>query len=171
MNHPSWSVSAEFISYTVFGLSSIFLSKNKVKFSILLVFASVVLFVVKETFSYSHYTWFFLRGIIGFNMGCIVYRLSTKNYSINSFLELLLPILILLVFYLLQNFQFVYMGIANQFGFATFIICFFYLRINQYKQLFKPFFRVKATKVFGKDIILNLSQSHFTIANYTKIYF
>ena len=149
MNHPSWSVSAEFISYTVFGLSSIFLSKNKVKFSILLVFASVVLFVVKETFSYSHYTWFFLRGIIGFNMGCIVYRLSTKNYSINSFLELLLPILILLVFYLLQNFQFVYMGIASLVLRPLLFAFFIFVLINTSNYL-SLFLESKPLKFLGK---------------------
>lgn len=149
MNHPSWSVSAEFISYTIFGLSSIFLSKNKVKFSILLVFISVVVFIAKESVSYSHYTWFFLRGIIGFNMGCIVYRLSTKNHSFNSFLELLLPILILLVFYLLQNFQFVYMGIVSL-VFRPLLFAFFIFVLINTSNYLSAFLESKPLKFLGK---------------------
>ena len=149
MNHPSWSVSAEFISYTIFGLSSVFLSKNKINFSILLVFLSVVVFVAKESFSHSHYTWFFLRGIIGFNMGCVVYCLSTKKYSINDFFEPLLPILILLSFYLLQNFQFVYMGIVSLVLRPLLFALFIFVLLNTSNCL-SAFLESKLLKFLGK---------------------
>ena len=149
MNHPSWSVSAEFISYVVFGLSSLFLFNKKNLFSFVIICLCLVVYVVKEQFYFSNYTWFFLRGIIGFNIGCIVYWLFTVKFSIKNNLELILPILIVSMSYFFYNYEFSFKGVVNLilrplfFGFVILVL----LKTNHY---FSKFLESKPLKFLGK---------------------
>ena len=134
MNHPSWSVSAEFISYVLFGLTSFLFFKNKNLFSIVIICLCVVVYLVKQQFAFSNYTWFFLRGVIGFNIGCIVYWCFTKKFSVKNNLELFLPLLIVSVSYFFHNYEFSLKGIVNLifrplfFGFVILVL----LKTNHY---------------------------------------
>ena len=149
MNHPSWSVSAEFISYVLFGLSSLFFFNKKNLFSFVTICLCIVVYVVKEQFAYSNYTWFFLRGIIGFNVGCIVYWLFTKKFSVKNNLELILPLLIVSVFYFFHSYEFTYKGLVNLifrpllFGLVILVL----LKANHY---FSKFLESKLLKFLGK---------------------
>lgn len=149
MNHPSWSVSAEFISYVLFGLSSLFFFNKKNLFSFVTICLCVVVYVVKEQFSFSNYTWFFLRGIIGFNIGCIVYWLFTKKFSVKNNLELILPLFIISVSYFFYNYEFSFKGVVNLifrplfFGFVILVL----LKTNHY---FSKFLESKPLKFLGK---------------------
>tara|TARA_B100001057_G_scaffold453971_1_gene499337 strand:+ start:2462 stop:3535 length:1074 start_codon:yes stop_codon:yes gene_type:complete len=148
MNHPSWSVSAEFISYVLFGLSSLFFFNKKNLFSFVTICLCVVVYAVKEQFSFSNYTWFFLRGIIGFNIGCIVYWLFTKKFSVKNNLELILPLFIISVSYFFYNYEFSFKGVVNLifrplfFGFVILVL----LKTNHY---FSKFLESKPLKFLG----------------------
>ena len=149
MNHPSWSVSAEFISYLLFGLSSLFFFNKKNLFSFVTICLCVVVYIVKEQFTFSNYTWFFLRGIIGFNIGCIVYWLFTKKFSIKNNLELTLPLLIISVSYFFYYYEFGFKGVVNIFfrplffGFVILVL----LKTNHY---FSKFLESKPLRFLGK---------------------
>ena len=108
-----------------------------------------MVYVVKEQFTFSNYTWFFLRGIIGFNIGCIVYWLSNKKFSIKNNLELILPLLIISVSYFFYNYEFSFKGVVNLifrplfFGFVILVL----LKTNHY---FSKFLESKPLKFLGK---------------------
>ena len=87
-NIPSWSISAEVVSYTVFGLTMVLLSQYKLQsrrniFFFIIIFVSVVLLVnVTHTFKINYsYNYGFLRGIIGFFSGAICYFVFSKFYT------------------------------------------------------------------------------------------
>ena len=149
MNHPSWSVSAEFISYVLFGLSSLFFFNKKILFSFVTICLCIVVYIVKEQFAFSNYTWFFLRGIIGFNVGCIVYWLFTKKFSVKNNLELFLPLLIVSVSYFFHSYEFTFKGLVNLifrpllFGLVILVL----LKANHY---FSKFLESKPLKFLGK---------------------
>ena len=149
MNHPSWSVSAEFISYVLFGLSSLFFFNKKNLFSFVTICLCIVVYVVKEQFAFSNYTWFFLRGIIGFNIGCIIYWLFTKKFSVNNNLEHILPLLIVSVSYFFHSYEFTFKGVVNLifrpvfFGLVILVL----LKTNHY---FSKFLESKPLKFLGK---------------------
>ena len=113
MNHPSWSVSAEFISYVLFGLISLFFFNKKQLYLLIVTCLCFAVYIIKEQFVTSNYTWFFLRGIIGFNMGCVVYWIYNKKISVKNNLELILPFLIAIVFYVFHNYEFSFKGHLN----------------------------------------------------------
>jgi peptidoglycan/LPS O-acetylase OafA/YrhL len=149
INHPSWSVSAEFISYVLFGLSSLFFFNKRNLYSFVTICLCIVIYVVKEQFSFSNYTWFFLRGIIGFHIGCIVYWFFTKKFSFKDNLELVLPLLIVSVSYFFHSYEFSFKGVVNLifrplfFGFVILVL----LKTNHY---FSKFLESKPLKFLGK---------------------
>lgn len=91
-NAPSWSISAEMISYICFGLLTFLLSRFKaVKFKMLfylLVITSAIIALNSLTNSFSlirNYDYGFLRGLIGFFTGVICVNIfnNTKHYFNN----------------------------------------------------------------------------------------
>ncbi len=149
MNHPSWSVSAEFISYVLFGLVYLFFFNKKKLYILIIAVLCVAVYVIKEQFIASNYTWFFLRGIIGFNIGCVVYWIYNKKFSVKNNLELTLPFLIALVFYFFHNYEFSFKGLLNLifkplfFGFVILVL----LKTNYY---ISKFLESKLLKFLGK---------------------
>ena len=113
MNFPSWSVSAEFISYFLFGITSLFFFRKKNLFYLTLISICVIVFILKENHAFASYCWAFLRGIIGFNMGCLLYFISTKKYNIPNLLEYLSPLIIVAVFYYFNTHTFAYKSLIN----------------------------------------------------------
>ena len=161
MNHPSWSVSAEFISYFLFGLSSLFFFNKKNLFSFITICLCIVAYLVKEQFVFSNYTWFFLRGIIGFNIGCIVYWLFDKKFSVKNNVELILPLLIISVSYFFYNYEFSFKGVVNLifrplfFGFIILVL----LKTNYY---LSKFLESKPLMFLGK-ISYSIYLNHFLL--------
>ena len=108
-----------------------------------------MVYVVKEQFYFSNYTWFFIRGIIGFNMGCIVYWLFTIKFSIKNNLELILPLLIVSVSYFFNSYEFSFKGLVNLifrplfFGFVILVL----LKTDHY---FSKFLESRPLRFLGK---------------------
>ena len=149
MNHPSWSVSAEFISYVLFGVSSLLFFNKKKLFSFVIICLCIVVYIVKEQFAFSNYTWFFLRGIIGFNIGCVVYWLYTKKFSVKNNLEIILPILIVSVSYVFYNYDFSFKGVVNLI-FRPLFFAFVMLVLLKTNHYFSKFLESKPLRFLGK---------------------
>ena len=102
VNHPSWSISSEMISYLVFGLVAIAIHKKFKKYilaSIILI-SAVLLFYLGNFFLTGDYG--FLRGLVCFNLGYFVWKLYKKDFVVNSSFEYVLPILMIVIFYYLS---------------------------------------------------------------------
>ena len=149
MNHPSWSVSAEFISYVLFGLISLFFFNKKQLYLLIVTCLCVAVYVIKEQFVTSNYTWFFLRGIIGFNMGCVVYWIYNKKISVKNNLELTLPFLIAAVFYVFHNYEFSFKGHLNLI-FKPLLFSFVILVLLKTNQCFSRVLESRPLKFLGK---------------------
>ncbi|SFD12452.1 acyltransferase family protein [Spirosoma endophyticum] len=114
-NIPSWSISAEMISYIVFGLTLVLLSHYKLQsqkgifFLTIIVLCILLLVNVTHTFKINYsYNYGFLRGIIGFFSGSICYFVfsnlyevatSSKNTSFTIAEISILIILFLMIYY------------------------------------------------------------------------
>ncbi len=103
MNEPSWSISAEMISYLIFGIISfIFYKKNKIISVLILVsISSVFLFLQGDIFKIGDYG--FVRGILSFNLGFLVYFLTKLKFSFKSYHELFLPFFLIIIFFILND--------------------------------------------------------------------
>ena len=76
----------------------------------------------------------FLRGIVGFNFGCIVNWLFKKNVTVNSLCELILPVLVLGFLFLLNVYnskQYFLLDLIVRPGFFAFVI-FIILNTNSF---------------------------------------
>ena len=128
MNFPSWSVSAEIIAYSLFGLTYLFFSSKKIISHFYLILISILIYLFKENTFLADYSWLFLRAVVGFNFGCIVNWLFKKNITVNSFCELFLPLLVLAFLFLFNVYdskQFFLLDLIVRpafFGFVIFII-------------------------------------------------
>jgi peptidoglycan/LPS O-acetylase OafA/YrhL len=111
-NMPSWSISAEFIAYIVFGLTTIFINKLQLRklityvYFIIIILSSISLIYLTGSFKLNqNYDFGFLRGIIGFFVGSICFNsfnickkyFLNLSYQVFSFVELLLIGLMILV--------------------------------------------------------------------------
>ena len=103
MNEPSWSISAEMVSYLIFGIISfIFNKKNKIISALILfTLSSSFLFVQGDIFKIGDYG--FVRGILSFNLGFLVYVLTKLEFSFKSYYELFLPVFLTIVFFILND--------------------------------------------------------------------
>ena len=128
MNFPSWSVSAEIIAYSLFGLTYLFFSSKKIISHFYLILISILIYLFKENTFLADYSWLFLRAVVGFNFGCIVNWLFKKNITVNSFCELFLSLLVLAFLFLFNVYdskQFFLLDLIVRpafFGFVIFII-------------------------------------------------
>ena len=120
MNSPSWSISAEMISYIVFGLATIYLSKkNKTIFYICLILVSMsILLKFKPPVNY-----FFLRAFVSFSLGYLLFKVSKFRIPFKDWMEYLIPIALLLVMYMIHDNTF---GLAHFNGNFTINIIFFF---------------------------------------------
>jgi len=127
VNSPTWSISAEMISYLVFGLVSVYaIGKGKKVLLFLVILFSILFCIYKgELFMTGNYG--FVRGLISFNLGYFVYLLSKTNFKLNNKLEFLIPIFLILIFYFLNSYPEGSLA-KNMFGLIT-IPLFFALSI------------------------------------------
>ena len=103
MNGPSWSISSEMISYILFGLITLLVSKRpQIVFFIILILISTILFYYNYTFSLP-YDFSFLRGLISFPLGVLIHRIPFSNVKFSKHLELFVPILIIIGMYFLST--------------------------------------------------------------------
>ncbi len=102
-NPASWSISSEMISYIVFGLMAVLLvgRKMKIGFSIVLIVLSCVFLYYSGKF-FSNGEYGFLRGLVGFFSGYLVWNLSRLKFKLNNNLEYLIPVFLALILYRLN---------------------------------------------------------------------
>lgn len=119
MNSPTWSISAEMISYIVFGLATIYLSKkNKTIFYICLILVSLsILLKFKPPVNY-----FFLRAFVSFSLGYLLFKVSRFKIAFKNWMEYLIPIALILVMYIIHDNTF---GLAHFNGNITINVIFF----------------------------------------------
>lgn len=100
VNGPSWSISAEMISYILFGIISyFFIRKTQIKiFVVFLLFSIFILFYFKN----SDYDLRFLRGIFSFIIGFLIYRFPFSKIKFHDHIEYILPILIVGLMYIIN---------------------------------------------------------------------
>lgn len=114
VNSPTWSISAELVSYFVYGLMILMFTSKRTRIGLSIVFVIVplayLIFIVNDPFPEGDFGW--LRGLIGFNMGVLSVQLKKGNAHKASRFFLLF---ILVIFIGLEIFQF-------QLGFLSYII-------------------------------------------------
>ena len=120
MNSPSWSISAEMISYVLFGLTTIFLTtKNKTIFYIFLIIISLtIILLFKPPVNY-----FFLRAFVSFSLGYLLFRISKLKLAFKNWMEYLIPLALLFVLYVIHENTF---GLAHFNGNFTINLIFFF---------------------------------------------
>ena len=102
MNGPSWSISSEMISYIIFGLITLLVSKRlQIFFFVFLIFISIILFYNINTFSTDDYS--FLRGLISFPLGVLIHRVPFSKIKLSKHIELIIPLLIIFGMFLLSK--------------------------------------------------------------------
>ena len=77
MNYPSWSISSEMISYTLFGFALFAFRKNAKVFLLLLLAGAASFIIYKGEFLFIE-DYGFIRGLFCFILGYFVYLLSGK---------------------------------------------------------------------------------------------
>lgn len=103
LNGPSWSISAEMISYCIFALVT-FLAKDVLK---KYVFALIVLFMYGLLFSIGQFTvmgdFGFARGLLSFTLGFFVSQFYTPGLKWNKYLEYILFVVLIVELYYLHT--------------------------------------------------------------------
>ena len=98
MNTPSWSISAEMIAYVVFGLAVLF-TRGRPGGLFLLIAAVCIWFCIARRGYLFTGDFGFVRGLIGFLAGYLVYRLNDLSFSVDKNVEWALLPTLLLIFY------------------------------------------------------------------------
>lgn len=99
MNPPSWSISAEMISYIIFGFGMILFPRNKIYFSILIIVICIIFMIFNNDYTFQNGDYGFVRGLLGFNLGIISYRISKIKNVKTNFWEVPSILLIIFTFY------------------------------------------------------------------------
>lgn len=103
LNYPSWSISAEMISYLVFGLTTLFFVGKRKSVALLLIFAFCIAFCLyKEAFYFSG-EFGFIRGLMSFITGYFVCVLSKKQFELSKYFEIILVPTLLAIFYFIND--------------------------------------------------------------------
>lgn len=105
MNYPSWSISSEMISYFIFGIVCFKFKKKKRVFAFVIIILLSFLFFVwkKHFFFFGNYG--FIRGLLSFCFGFLVWILSQKKFKLNNNLEFVIPIVLLILFFQLNSYE------------------------------------------------------------------
>ncbi|UBM59676.1 acyltransferase [Marinilongibacter aquaticus] len=102
-NEASWSISSEMVSYLVIGLTFLIFPKRRtVPVLLTILLAYFILFRSGQFFHTFEYG--FLRGLVSFNLGFVVWKLSKYDFKANNYLEFLIPILLIVLLYFVHNF-------------------------------------------------------------------
>jgi peptidoglycan/LPS O-acetylase OafA/YrhL len=102
MNYPSWSISAEMISYLLFGLV-VLLAWGKRKNAIMA--ASIIIgmaFLIWVNPHKDEMNFRFIRGIVSFNIGYFVFYFSSRKFKVPDAAEGLLVVLFVALLYFAQ---------------------------------------------------------------------
>ena len=102
INRPSWSISAEFISYLFFGIISIVAARKRKDWMMLLIFLlSIFASIYFDSLGLrTNANIGFIRCLISFSVGYFIFKLSSVDYKINNWMEPLLVFTIMILLYL-----------------------------------------------------------------------
>lgn len=133
INYPTWSISAEMISYLLFGLIS-WIFKEKKRIILLTIYFFSLAFCVLHQKYFLGSEFGFVRGIMCFSAGSLAYEFyMTKRIKIAPIFENILPFVLLLLmfilYYLYPGFDFKMNTISKQIFGAIFIPAFFSISI------------------------------------------
>lgn len=103
INDPSWSISAEMISYLAFGLISLTSVHKKRIWWLVTVTVLGILFCVYQGFYFYMEDFGFVRGLIAFNIGYLVWFCSRRPQYIPDYAEWAIPIFITVILYYLHQ--------------------------------------------------------------------
>ena len=101
INYPSWSISAEMISYLVFGVLSFVFTSIRKYVLILVTILGMLFCLYTEVYFYTS-DFGFVRGLICFSSGSLAYEflnINNNSKQLNSYFETLMFILLLLLMY------------------------------------------------------------------------
>jgi peptidoglycan/LPS O-acetylase OafA/YrhL len=104
INNPSWSISAEMISYLIFAIIMFFFRKkiHHYIFLMMIVFSSIFLFYNNIFFASGEFG--FIRGILSFSSGFYVWRFFNKRIKVPNVLEIFLLFILIIILYLINYF-------------------------------------------------------------------
>lgn len=162
INYPSWSISAEMISYLTFGVISMLFKKYK-KVIFLIIYLLILLFCVYEQKYFFGSDFGFLRGIMCFSGGALAYEVYTsKKIKFPSVFENILPFIMLSVMFILYSlfpgFDFRFTSTSKQLFGVIFIPTFFSISIYILTQT-NGFF----SKILENKILLFLGKISYSI--------
>jgi len=123
LNYPAWSISAEMISYAVFGLILLFFRRNKLPAFI----TTTVLcgaFIIHKGDYILAYDYGFVRGIFCFCIGIFTYKILKNNTFRLSAMEIPFLIVLILSMYFVHHFQLKLLKIVFPFLFSAGVIIF-----------------------------------------------
>ena len=103
INEPTWSISSEIISYSIFGIMVKQLLNRKINFSIILIIIStLILFVNGDYFTFGGLS--FLRGLVGFFIGVNTFKMvNVYKGDIYKNLDLILILILIFIIYQFHN--------------------------------------------------------------------
>ena len=156
INGPSWSLSAEMISYITFGISMLFFKKFSQNSLSLIISSLLFSLLVKTELDFS-----FLRCIISFNLGILLFELNKIKYSVPDYFELIIPIIISVPLFMLNTTS----GFTNTFhGIVTSNLAFLIslIILLKTKGVITKFMEKKIMQYLGK-ISYSVYLNHFII--------
>lgn len=103
LNFPTWSISSEMISYLIFGFMMVLVPDQFKMKAIIGLIAVCFLFLLYQERYFLTGTWGFIRGLLCFNLGYVVYVLAKKDFLLLPLWELVLSVLLVVLFYLLNQ--------------------------------------------------------------------
>ena len=162
MNPPSWSISAEMISYIIFGFVMVFIPKKYTKpFLMTIILFSATFLVLNGWLFHIEGDLSFLRGFISFNIGYFVWLLSLKQFKINNLFEFITPIIFLLLLFISYNVT----GLSKNIISYTVIPLFFGFSVLTFLKtdgVISKLLKTKPLKFLG-DISYSIYLNHFII--------
>jgi peptidoglycan/LPS O-acetylase OafA/YrhL len=123
LNYPSWSISAEMISYVAFGLVLIIFKLNKsMAFAITTLLCSV--FIISRGNYMLAYDYGFVRGIFCFCLGIFTYNILKNNTFHLSAMEIPFLLSVIFAMYIVHRYELSLWKMAFPFLFAAGVIIF-----------------------------------------------
>jgi peptidoglycan/LPS O-acetylase OafA/YrhL len=123
LNYPAWSISAEMISYVVFGLILLTFQQNRTKVFVITTIMCAVFIISKGNYMLA-YDYGFIRGIFCFCLGIFTYNVLQNNTFHLSSMEIPFLIAVILAMYVVHHYHLNLWKIVFPFLFAVGVIIF-----------------------------------------------
>lgn len=146
INSPSWSISAEMISYILYGVIAYCFKKKPIIAHCIIFLGSLIFLISLGKGIGVTYNFGFVRCMMSFSAGCLVYYISySKSISIKNYVEIIASCVLLMILFINHHLN-VDSSIKPYFSLITMpitfsFIIFILLRTNSYLSWFieRPF--------------------------------